>query len=87
MADATSAPRGSAGTTGNVAAATVGSVTVAKWALGCLVAHHLVMPDDNTLLILCGGLMPLVHSLYLALPSRGAKAGGPTEPVPFPNLP
>src|SRR5258708_23754466 len=53
-------------TTTNVAAGTVSTVALAKWALACIVSGHLTMPDDTTLLIMCSALMPVGHAFYLA---------------------
>ena len=71
-----------ASNTTNVAAGTVGTVAVAKWFLACLVAHHLEMPDDTTLLIMCGALMPFGHLIYLGFASWFSKKTGVALPPP-----
>ncbi len=68
--------------TTNVAAGTVGTVAVAKWALGCLIAHHLAMPDDTTLLVICGSLMPFGHIVYLGFAAWFTKKTGVALPPP-----
>lgn len=66
----------STSTTTNVAAGTVSSVAVAKWLIACLAAKTFIQPDDTTLLILCGAIMPFGQAIRLGFRSWFTKETG-----------
>ena len=62
--------------TANVAAGTGGGIVIAKWIIACIIAHHLQMPDDATLTLLCAALVPLGHAIDLAFVAWFGKKTG-----------
>lgn len=72
---------GAVSKTTNAAAGTVSGAAFIKWLVACIAAHEIVQPDETTLLVLSGSLVPFAHVIYLAFSQWLSRKAGVPLPI------